>query len=74
MFWKIINRMDASKIFINDEHNGWYVHGIPGVGDVNKSIDFLFNILNMLKAEEVILIGPSMWGGMVPCYMVLFLK
>lgn len=55
MFWKIINRMDASKIFINDEHNGWYVHGIPGVGDVNKSIDFLFNILNMLKAEEVIL-------------------
>ncbi|EIP2853101.1 hypothetical protein SO239_004215, partial [Escherichia coli] len=62
MFWKIINRMDASKIFINDEHNGWYVHGIPGVGDVNKSIDFLFNILNMLKAEEVILIGPSMGG------------
>lgn len=40
------------KIFINDEHNGWYVHGIPGVGDVNKSIDFLFNILQICLKQK----------------------
>ncbi|PLR50017.1 hypothetical protein CYR40_02780 [Chimaeribacter arupi] len=61
MFWKVMNRMDGTKIFINEENNGWYVHGIPGMGgSVTSSASFLLSMLESLKAEEVILVGPSM--------------
>lgn len=63
MFWKIANRMQGNKIFINDEGNGWYVHGIPGMGhDVRSSANALISILKKIGSAEVILIGPSMGG------------
>ncbi|MGK9174103.1 hypothetical protein KXR87_12860 [Yokenella regensburgei] len=61
MFWKIMNRMDGVKIFINDENNGWYVHGIPGMGgDVLSSSSHLMSMIKEIAPKEVVLIGPSM--------------
>lgn len=61
MFWKILNRMEGTKIFINEESNDWYVHGIPGMGgNVTSSAEYLQSILTDLNAEEVVSIGPSM--------------
>ncbi len=68
MFWKILNRMDGHKIFINDESNGWYVHGIPGFGkDVMHTCHELMKKIDEVGAEEIILLGPSMgaYGAML---------
>ncbi|MCK6977438.1 hypothetical protein [Enterobacter roggenkampii] len=61
MFWKIMNRMEGVKIFINDEENGWYVHGIPGMGvDVLSSSSHLMTMIKEIAPKEVVLVGPSM--------------
>gem|GEM_PF-2388253 len=63
MFWKVAASLSGRKIFINDENNGWYVHGIPGLGgNVHESVEILSETLSYLKVDKVNLIGPSMGG------------
>jgi hypothetical protein len=63
MFWRVMNGLPGTKIFINDEDNGWYVHGIPTLGDtVQDASKALLKIINEIKSEEVLFIGPSMGG------------
>lgn len=63
MFWRVMATIAGSKIFLNEEKNGWYVHGIPTLG--NSVPDAAASLLELIKStnpEEVIFLGPSMGG------------
>lgn len=46
MFWRVMATISGSKIFLNDENNGWYVHGIPTLGaNVEESTQALLEII-----------------------------
>lgn len=63
MFWRVMATISGSKIFLNDENNGWYVHGIPTLGaNVEESTQALLEIIKKTEPQEVILLGPSMGG------------
>ncbi|MGY3176360.1 tetratricopeptide (TPR) repeat protein [Pseudomonas sp. TE12234] len=68
MFWRVMDSIAGSKIFLNDEKNGWYVHGIPTLGDnVPDAAVALLNLIKSTNPEEVVFIGPSMgaYGAML---------
>lgn len=63
MFWRVMNGLPGTKIFVNDEQNGWYVHGIPGLGDsVIAAVHALAELIRKTNPEEVVTTGPSMGG------------
>lgn len=63
MFWRVMATIAGSKIFVNEEENGWYVHGIPTLGgSVPEAATSLLGLINNTNPEEVIFLGPSMGG------------
>lgn len=72
MFWRVMQPIAGTKIFLNDDKNGWYVHGIPTLGD--SVPDAAASLLNLIKAtdpEEVVFLGPSMGGYAAMLYGAL---
>lgn len=68
MFWRVMNGIPGTKIFVNEIDNGWYVHGIPTLGNsVKESANGLLRLIKDSQPEEVIFIGPSMgaYGAML---------
>lgn len=63
MFFDLMSRIPGSKIFVNDEDNGWYVHGVPGLGNSVLTTGLaLSEILRAIDPTEIITLGPSMGG------------
>ncbi|MFJ4353851.1 tetratricopeptide repeat protein [Pseudomonas sp. NPDC089428] len=63
MFWRVMSPIPGNKIFLNDSDNGWYVHGIPGLGRTAlQAAASLLEIIRSTSPQEVIFLGPSMGG------------
>lgn len=55
----------VNNIYVNCKDNNWYLNGIPGLGDIKASIEYLRNRAIELEAKKIICIGSSMgaWGA-----------
>lgn len=63
MFWRVMQPINLSKIYINDIDNSWYVNGVPGFGSgLEDSVEKLCQILIDCRFKELIFVGPSMGG------------
>ena len=60
-FFQLGRELPESRIFVNNGANGWYQHGIPGLGsDFESSIETLKRWRDAVGAEEICTIGTSM--------------
>lgn len=73
LFYRSMQDLDGSKIFINDKNNGWYLNGIPEVSkSVEDAVSLLISAIKSLRATEIIFLGSSMggFGAMMYCSLI----
>lgn len=60
-FWKLGNKLDAHRLFVNDSRNHWYQSGVPGLGDnIDETLSNVRLWVRKLGAKEIYAIGQSM--------------
>ena len=60
-FWKLGNKLDAHRLFVNDGRNHWYQSGVPGLGDnIDETLSNIRLWVRKLGVKEIYAIGQSM--------------
>ena len=60
-FWKLGNKLDAHRLFVNDGRNHWYQSGVPGLGEsIDESLFSIRLWVRKLGVKEIYTIGQSM--------------